>query len=335
MVIVRSIKNSSVICILFALCVCSLSCGGSVSLTPDIEGVKPISYEIIEDKLPIADPYVLYHNGKYYAYGTRINGFEVYISEDLKHWKRSNHLALSPEHSWGTRWYWAPEVYYVASKNRFYMFYTVDEHICVASANTPTGPFLQEEKKPIVANEKGIDPSLFIDKDGTPYLYFVRFTSGNVIWVAEMNDDLQSIKTNTLTKCISADENWEKIQGTVAEGPSVLKKGETYYLMYSANHFESKDYGVGYATASFPKGPWKKYNENPILRRDKPAASGLVGTGHGAPFVCADGTYKYIYHAHADINNVGPRRSYINDLGFSAQGVISISGEPIRPVIIK
>src|SRR5690606_2715927 len=39
------------------------------------------SYEIIENKLPIADPYVLYHGGKYYAYGTRVNGFEVYISE--------------------------------------------------------------------------------------------------------------------------------------------------------------------------------------------------------------------------------------------------------------
>lgn len=38
----------------------------------------PIAYDIIENRLPIADPYVLYHNGNYYAYGTRVNGFEVY-----------------------------------------------------------------------------------------------------------------------------------------------------------------------------------------------------------------------------------------------------------------
>lgn len=71
----------------------------------------------------------------------------------------------------------------------------------------------------------------------------------------------------------------------------ILKKGNTYYLIYSANHYESKDYAVGYATASSPKGPWTKYSGNPILRRDKEAAKsvGLVGTGHGAPFVCADG----------------------------------------------
>lgn len=30
--------------------------------------------------------------------------------------------------------------------------------------------------------------------------------------------------------------------------------------------------------------PWKKYDGNPILRRDKDVAAGLVGTGHGAPF---------------------------------------------------
>lgn len=76
---------------------------------------------IVENKLPIADPFVLYYEGKYYAYGTRVNGFEVYISEDLKQWKRNDIKALSPENSWGTRWYWAPEVYYVKSKNLFYL----------------------------------------------------------------------------------------------------------------------------------------------------------------------------------------------------------------------
>lgn len=288
----------------------------------------------IDSKLPIADPYVLFHEGKYYAYGTRIDGFEVYISEDLKHWKRSKNLALSPHDSWGTRWFWAPEVYYVTSKKKFYMFYSVDEHICVASSSSPEGPFIQEEKKPIIA-EKGIDTSLFLDDDGTPYLFYVRFTDGNVIWMAEMNDDLQSIKSETLTKCISVSEPWEKKQATVAEGPSIIKKGNMYYLIYSANHFESQDYAVGYATASSPKGPWKKFSGNPILRRDHPSASGLVGTGHGAPFISADGGYKYIYHAHASNSSVAPRTAFINDIVFSSDGIISIVGKPIRPVVVR
>ena len=287
---------------------------------------------IIENRLPIADPYVLFYEDKYYAYGTRTNGFEVYISDDLEHWRRGDRLALSPQDSWGTKWYWAPEVYYIESEKKFYMFYTVDEHICVATSDSPEGPFVQDEKKP-VREEKGIDASLFVDDDGKAYLYFVRFTGGNVIWGVEMNSDLKSVKEETLRECIKADASWELQQAKVAEGPSLLKRNGVYYLIYSANHFRSQDYAVGYATATSPLGPWKKYDGNPILCRDKDVAAGLVGTGHGAPFLCRDGSYKYIYHAHSSVNRVEPRTSYLNDLIFGDDGVISIVGNVIKPVV--
>ena len=221
------------------------------------------------DYLPIADPYVMLYEGKYYAYGTggtvEGEGFACFSSDDLKSWTREGQ-ALSATDSYGTWGFWAPEVYYIGSKKKFYLFYSTEEHICVATADAPQGPFRQEVKQPIW-DEKSIDTSLFIDDDGTPYLYFVRFTDGNVIWVAEMNDDLTGIKQETLTECIKVGEPWELSQdkpAKVAEGPSVLKKEGIYYLIYSANHFESKNYGVGYATSDSPMGPWKKYEENPI-----------------------------------------------------------------------
>ena len=55
------------------------------------------------------------------------------------------------------------------------MYYTADEHICVAIADSPLGPFRQNEKKPMVAGEKMIDSSLFIDEDGN--LIFSSFAS--------------------------------------------------------------------------------------------------------------------------------------------------------------
>ena len=66
----------------------------SVSLSNERETDNSLLFEranessmlIIEDRLPIADPYVLFYKDKYYAYGTRTNGFEVYISDDLEHW---------------------------------------------------------------------------------------------------------------------------------------------------------------------------------------------------------------------------------------------------------
>ena len=194
---------------------------------------------------------------------------------------------------------------------------------------------VQDVKKPLWGVEKNIDPSLFIDSDGKAYLYFVRFTGGNVIWCAELNSDLKSLKEETLTKCIEAREGWERKQAVVAEGPSVLKRDGVYYLLYSANHFESQDYAVGYATATAPMGPWKNYPGNPILRRDSDKAGGLVGTGHGAPFLGKDGKYRYIYHAHASQTEVQPRSSYIKDMNWDNKGVISITGEVLRPVVVK
>lgn len=42
-----------------------------------------------------------------------------------------------------------------------------------------------------------------------------------------------------------------------------------------------------------------------------------------------------IYHAHANDSSIHPRTSYINDLVISKDGVISIVGKPIRPVVAK
>ena len=48
---------------------------------------------------------------------------------------------------------------------KFYMYYSADEHICVATADSPAGPFTQSKKEPQIADEKCIDNSLFIDDD--------------------------------------------------------------------------------------------------------------------------------------------------------------------------
>lgn len=319
--------------ILFSLCALFF-CTGSISAKDHSSKSTSAKNKKVEiDRLPIADPYVMLYKGKYYAYGTggttKGEGFACFSSKNLKDWKRESQ-ALSADDSYGTWGFWAPEVYYIKSKKKFYMFYSTEEHICVATSDSPTGPFRQEVKKPIW-EEKSIDTSLYIDEDGTPYLYFVRFTGGNVIWVAQMTDDLMGIKTETLTQCIKVEEPWELLQANVAEGPSVLKKNGTYYMVYSANHYQNQGYGVGFATSDSPMGPWKKYAKNPLLQGE----ADLVGTGHGAPFQCKDGSWKYVFHAHWSKEKIHPRTSYFKDFAISDDGVVSISGEIIRPRVVE
>jgi len=297
----------------------------------DSDNNKDEAPVVISYKLPIADPFILYHDNMYYAYGTSSdNGIYVYYSHDLKLWKKQTAMALYKGNSYGEKWFWAPEVYYNKENKKFYLNYSAEEHICVATSDSPLGPFVQKEKKPM-REEKGIDSSLFVDDDGTPYLYFVRFTNGNVIWCAELEKDLITIKGEP-KKVIEVSQDWEKDRGKVVEGPSIIKKGSLYYLIYSGNDYNSQNYGVGFATAYSPLGPWTKYDKNPIFQ--KPTAD-LMGTGHGAPFLDRDGNYRYIFHAHCNNTTVQPRTSYITNLSIGADGVVSIGGDIIEPYIIR
>ena len=145
--------------------------------------------------LPVqfGDPYVLLTSDSvYYMYGTgggAKDGFCAYSSPDLVNWKPEGQVFQgNTSDSWGIANFWAPEVYYLDGK--FYMFYSANERISVATANNPTGPFTQTQAEQVPFHDAGeIDTHLFIDDDGTKYLYYVRFTNGNEIWVAELNDD--------------------------------------------------------------------------------------------------------------------------------------------------
>ncbi|MDR3059755.1 MAG: glycoside hydrolase family 43 protein [Prevotella sp.] len=283
--------------------------------------------------VPLADPFIMLHDDVYYAYGTNSdNGIEVYTSDDLKVWKKEPQLALNKKDSWADRWFWAPEVYYIKEKNKFFMYYSADEHICVATGDSPLGPFVQSVQKPMLEDEKCIDNTLFIDDDGKPYMYFDRFNDGLNIWVAELESDLETIKKETLTKCINVSQPWEEIWPRVNEGAFITKHKGLYYLTYSANSYESPFYGIGYATSSSPLGPWTKYDKNPILQKP----DSLVGVGHSAMFTDKAGQLKIVFHAHRSPESIHPRDMYISDVTFTNDEVpvMKISGAILKPKLV-
>jgi GH43 family beta-xylosidase len=279
----------------------------------------------------VADPHVLRYNGTYYLYCTgSSNGIPVYSSTDLVHWTAHQTLALHNDNSWGAKWFWAPDV--IERNGTFYMIYAVEEHLAIATASDPLGPFIQTVQAPMHADIKEIDGHYFTDDDGKNYLYFVRFTGGNEIWGAELNSDLTTIKETTLTRMIGVSQTWERDSGLVNEGPFVLKHKGTYYLTYSANHYASPSYGVGYATASSPLGPWTKYACNPILQ-----SNAIVhGAGHHCITMSPDSTEMFlVYHTHNSLTQVNPRRLGIDRLQFIPQAsgpdVLEAWGPTITP----
>lgn len=290
-----------------------------------------------EDKsaehVALADPFIMLYEDTYYAYGTQSdNGIVVFVSNDLKTWEKQRNLALNKTDSWGDKWFWAPEVYYANGK--FYMYYSANEHICAAVADSPLGPFKQETKKPMIENEKCIDNTLFIDDNGKPYLFFCRFNDGLNIWVAELQDNLVTIKKETMHPCIHTSQSWEQVWPRVNEGPFVIKHDGVYYMTYSANSYESPFYGIGCAVATDIMGDWKKYEQNPLLQKPK----NLVGTGHHCIFKDKQGNLKLAFHAHKDKNNIHPREMYITHVRFeNGNGIqtLKIDSNYMTPIMKK
>ncbi len=273
-----------------------------------------------------ADPFILLHEGTYYLYSTNApdDGYLVYTSTDLKNWE-SKGYCLKKDDVMGDFGFWAPEVMY--HEGRFYMVYTAEEHLGIAVSDSPLGPFCQEEKK-FLNSTKEIDGHFFKDDDGSVYLYFVRFPSGNVIYGAKMNDDMLSYQKSSVRLLLGAQEEWETHMGTIAEGPNMVKHNGVYYLTYSANHYQSQDYAVGYATSDSPLSRFEKYEGNPILSK----SGDIVGTGHHSFTTSLDGSQMYIvYHKHNSTSSVHPRmvcidRAYFETDPHGGKDILKVDG---------
>ncbi|MCX2492613.1 glycoside hydrolase family 43 protein [Pedobacter sp. PF22-3] len=272
----------------------------------------------LNDTLYLADPTVFVDKGTYYLYGTSSDqGFLVYVSKDLKNWKRkseNNGFALKKGDAFGSKGFWAPQVF--KRRNTYYMAYTADEQIAIAQSKSPLGPFKQEALKAISGTGKQIDPFVFTDTNGKNYLYHVKLDHGNRIFVTELKADFSDVIPNTSKLCLSGIDNWENTAKTdwpVTEGPTVIKKNKHYYLFYSANDFRNTDYAVGYATSSSPTGPWKKYAGNPIISKK---LLKINGTGHGDFFTDKNGNLEYVFHTHHNNQKVSPRATAIIKAAF-------------------
>jgi len=170
--------------------------------------------------------------------------WHVFSTTDMVHWT-DHGVALSLDDiSWAEKYAWAPDC--IEKGGRYYFYYPTDQaHIGVAVADRPTGPFRDPIGKPLISKDTEgvvsdrdfIDPAVFIDDDGTPYL----FMGQNTVNVIRLNDDM-----------VSFDGNVHIIKGTdhFFEAAWVHKYNGKYYLSYSG---EGK---ILYATADHVLGPY-------------------------------------------------------------------------------
>jgi len=261
----------------------------------------------------MADPFVYFYDGIYYLTGTTDvsdgQGFDYYASPDLITWTFKGMLYRKPDVHIGKNSFWAPEVRQYMGK--FYMTYScyVPEsglaETCLAISDNPWGPFEDLYTPWIDVDYSVIDGHIFVDDDGTPYLYFSRNDSKPGIgigknYVVKLKRDLS--RADGIPSLVSeASQQWERVnweKNRCNEGPYVFKNQGRYYMTYSANDTGYEHYGIGVATAQNPLGPWVKYTDNPLMTTD--LSLGVSSPGHNSIVTAPDGTIYIIYHRHAD-----------------------------------
>ncbi|MCQ2742310.1 MAG: family 43 glycosylhydrolase [Bacilli bacterium] len=310
-----------------------------------------------------ADPSIIDgEDGYYYMYGTTDDlstaGFYVYRSKQLNYWENLGPCFLPDPSSWSCTALWAPNVIKIG--DLYYMYYSASNYknppeglafikgMSVAVSSTPYGPFKEYEgldyygnlitKDDQVFDEiefSAIDPSVFVDTDGSMYLYFSRdqYNSNSISYGVKMLDpvtlDMSTLKPLAKAGFAKYDDpivnnnlKWEI--GTRSkrwnEAPYLYKSGDKYYLFYSANYFGDMTYGVGYAISSSPLGDFEKpcsyESENLFLGLDQyDIGSGwdfMSGTGHHCFFEVGD-ELMIGYHAHVDREYGNSERAFAFD----------------------
>lgn len=189
--------------------------------------------------------------------------------------------------------------------------------IAVAVSDQLEGPFTDLHAPWFDYGFGAIDGHIFVDDD-QPYLYFSMNGekdgySFGIIYGIKLARDFSAPIGDTV-KLLEASQDWERVNwqhNRCNEGPFVFKHKDKYYMTYSGNHTFEPNYGIGYATADTPLGPWSKSGENPIA--DKDAAPGPSGMGHNALLPTKDENKKLIiYHTHEDSKHPENQKRHAN-----------------------
>jgi beta-xylosidase len=234
--------------------------------------------------------------------------------------------------------------------------------IGVAVSDKPTGPFKEMNGGPVFdPGYPVIDANLYFDDDnGKVYLYYSRCCYKHPVesevadwakeqgwydeieesWIygVELKPDFSDIigePVLLLRPPVKMDDKqveWEsrsvtshEVNRRWTEGSYIFKKGDTFYMMYSANFFGGANYAVGYATSKNPLGPFQKAENNPVIEKNVDKGGDVTGTGHNMVLTLDDGQMLCVYHARTQ--KTGDERVvFVDKMEIDDNGVLKVHG---------
>jgi hypothetical protein len=214
-----------------------------------------------------ADPTARVFDGKVYVYPSHdilsspgkgrigwfcMEDYHVFSSENLTDWTDHGVIVSQNKVKWvdsTTYSMWAPDCIFRNGKYYFYFpapakdpVYGKGSTVGVAISDNPYGPFIPQTAP--IDKVHGIDPNVFIDKDGQAYLYW----AAGKFFMAKLKDNMLELASE-----VQQPITFPTIG--LIEGPFLFERNGTYYMTYP--HVQNKIERLEYATASSPMGPFK------------------------------------------------------------------------------
>lgn len=257
--------------------------------------------------LKVHDPALVKENNKWWVFHTG-KGIGVKSSTDMIEWKKEASI-LNDSLSWWDEYVddydenndvWAPDLEYFNGK--WWLYYSVskfgtnDSLIGLLSADNINDYDWKDEglviSSGIEKDYNTIDPNLFIDPKGEPWLIFGSWFDG--IKLSKINKDnmklegdIYSLAQRTVSK-----------RSAGIEAPTLTYKDGYYYLFVSIDHCcrgNKSDYKIAYGRSKNITGPY--YDKNGIDLLDKGgsilAAADQEYVGYGGQDIYEN---KYLIH---------------------------------------
>jgi beta-xylosidase len=222
-----------------------------------------------------ADPELRWHDGRFWLFPTCSLAFEeqtyldAFVSDDLVTWSKLDRVLELSRVCWSNQTAaWAPSV--ISRYGSLFMYFSSGDGdgIGLGVWNRHTRRFVDPLRRPLIGEwpfgAQPIDANVFIDDDEQAWLYF----GGHGRCVA--------VKLKPDMNRLDGDFHLVTPAGYV-EGPFMFKRNGLYYFMWSEGNWGDGTYGVAYAIADNPLGPFNRIDC--ILQQDGRIAN---GPGHNS-----------------------------------------------------
>jgi len=319
----------------------------SVALEAQESGLREVRKNIPLDSIVLSDPFILtdHKTNMYYLTGTR---GALWKSKDLKLWDGPYQVTKTDSASWmgPNPMIWAAEIH--AFKNKYYYFATftnrsvkidtvkgneIERRAChVLVSDKPEGPYIpMKDAIYLSADMPTLDGTLWIDKDGKPYMVYCYEWLQNwngTIEKIELKPDLSGTIGSGKVLFRASDSPWSREKdekgndgpNKVTDGPYLFQtKSGRLGMLWTSWIYDVYTQGVAYSESGTLDGPW-------IQEKDPISPPNY---GHGMLFHTLNGKLLMSVHSHKNVNGRYVRVPHLFEVDLSGDRLIV--GKPYNP----